>query len=426
MEHTVGIKSDRTLWAWGGNRGGQLGDGTDTPKEAPVQESTGAATWSTISASWEQTIALKSDGTLWAWGDNDYGQLGDGTNIDKDTPTQIGSAMWSAISAGADHTVAVKPNGTLWAWGRNNYGQFGDGSNTDKDTPTQIGATPGALTFVEVSKDTDVGVDGLNGAWSVTVSPDARHVYVAGHDEDAVAVFDRDTTTGALTWVEVHRDGVDGVDGLDGVRSVTISPDGNHLYAASPLDKAVSVYSIATTTGALTWMEVHRDGVDGVDGLDGANSVTVSPDGSHLFTVGYNDDAVAVFRRNPDTGELTFVEVSKDTDVGVDGLNGAWSVTVSPDAHHVYVAGSEEDAVAVFAFGYGTLDSTFGTGGMTTTDFGNGGDAAYELLVIGGAPTLTSVSVPGLSHWGLIALAILMGGVVGLWRWRGWSERHMI
>ena len=95
-----------------------------------------------------------------------------------------------------------------------------------------IGAADPFLTFVEVHKDGVGRVDGLDGADSVTVSPDGSHLYAAGFDDDALAVFSRNSTTGALTFVEVQVDGVAGVDGLDAATSVTVSPGGSHLYAA--------------------------------------------------------------------------------------------------------------------------------------------------------------------------------------------------
>ena len=98
-----------------------------------------------------------------------------------------------------------------------------------------------------------------------------------------------------LTFVEFHKDGVNGVDGLNGTTSVKVSPHGSHLYASGDSDDAVAVFSRNSATGSLTFVEVHKDGVDGVDGLSGASSVTVSPDGSHLYAAGYSDDAVVVF-----------------------------------------------------------------------------------------------------------------------------------
>jgi alpha-tubulin suppressor-like RCC1 family protein len=138
--HTIALRTDGTLWAWGWNNGGQLGNGTTVlTKNTPTQIGTGA-TWSAISAGSLHTVALKSDGTLWTWGENTYGQLGDGTTVNKNIPTQIGTGTtWSAISAGNIHTIALKSDGTLWAWGRNTQGQLGDGTTLAKNTPIQIG-----------------------------------------------------------------------------------------------------------------------------------------------------------------------------------------------------------------------------------------------------------------------------------------------
>ena len=120
-----------------------------------------------------------------------------------------------------------------------------------------------------------------------------------------------------------------------------------------------------------------------VDGLDAAISVTVSPDGKHLYAAGFNDSAVAVFSRNSTTGALTFVEFHKDGVGVVDRLDSALSVTVSPDGKHVCAAGSNDDAVAVFS-------------------------------VAGVSPP---APIPGISQWGLIALAALMSATIA-WRFR--------
>ena len=150
--HTIAIKRHDplyTLWAWGYNASGRLGDGTTTNRTTPTQIGT-ATTWSSVSAGVYHTVAIKTDGTLWAWGYNElYGQLGDGTTTNKDVPTQIGAeTTWSSVFSGEHHTAAIKTNGTLWAWGRNNSGQLGDGTTTDKTTPTQIGT---ATTWSSVS-----------------------------------------------------------------------------------------------------------------------------------------------------------------------------------------------------------------------------------------------------------------------------------
>ena len=164
------------------------------------------------------------------------------------------------------------------------------------------------------------GVDGLAGAVSVTVSPDGNHVYGAGGNDNALAVFSRNSTTGALTYVTTTKDGVAGVEGIVGIRWVTVSPDGDHVYTAASSDHTITVFSRSTTTGALTFVTTSEDGVAGVDGLLAARSVTVSPDGKHVYGTGASDNAVAAFSRNTTTGALTFVTTSKNGVGGVDGL----------------------------------------------------------------------------------------------------------
>jgi 6-phosphogluconolactonase (cycloisomerase 2 family) len=230
----------------------------------------------------------------------------------------------------------------------------------------------GELTFVEMQQNGVGLVNGLDDPWSVTVSPDGKHVYATGHSDDAVVVFSRNDTTGELTFVEVQQDGVGPVDGLDGAVSVSVSPDGNHVYATGVFDHAVAVFSRNDATGELTFVEMQRDGVGGVDGLSGATSVSVSPGGNHVYVTGYGDDAVVVFSRNGTTGALTFVEMQEDGVGGVDGLDDAYSVTVSPDGNYVYATGIRDDAVVAFSRNGTTGALTFADIKMSTNLYSTG------------------------------------------------------
>ncbi len=137
--HTVAIKTDGTLWAWGLNTYGQVGDGTTTNKNIPTQIGTDN-NWSRISAAWDNTIAIKTDGTLWTWGVNHGSEFGDGSIFNYTIPTQVGTdSNWSDINAGHYHTLAIKIDGTLWTWGGNGWGELGDGTTTPKYFPIQIG-----------------------------------------------------------------------------------------------------------------------------------------------------------------------------------------------------------------------------------------------------------------------------------------------
>ncbi|GAB3744628.1 hypothetical protein GCM10027594_23410 [Hymenobacter agri] len=139
--HSLSIHPDGTLWAWGGNGSGQLGDGTTTDRLTPVQIGT-ATTWRTVSAGTNFSLALSADGTLWAWGGNQYGQLGDGTITDQSSPMQVGTDRnWQSVSAGYQFSTAVRADGTLWTWGFNQFGRLGNygSSSTDDRQPGQVG-----------------------------------------------------------------------------------------------------------------------------------------------------------------------------------------------------------------------------------------------------------------------------------------------
>lgn len=138
-EHSAAIKSDGTLWLWGFNAYGQLGDNSILNRSSPVQTVAGGNTWKQVSCGYRQTAAIKNDGTLWAWGNNGYGQLGDNTIVDKSSPVQtIGNAnSWKQVSGGSDFVSAVKTDGTLWCWGLNSSGQLGDNTILSKSSPVQ-------------------------------------------------------------------------------------------------------------------------------------------------------------------------------------------------------------------------------------------------------------------------------------------------
>jgi hypothetical protein len=189
--HSLALKSDGTLWAWGDNLFGQLGDGTTTDRSTPVPVSglTGVVAvaagndyslavksdgtlwaWGStgflprgdvtpmqvpnltgvvaVAATGPNNLAVKSDGTLWAWGWDLAGQLGDGTTPPSpSTPPLLVNLPGGvvAVGAGTSYSMAVKSDGTLWTWGDNSRGQLGDGTRTGRSTPWQLPGLPVGL-----------------------------------------------------------------------------------------------------------------------------------------------------------------------------------------------------------------------------------------------------------------------------------------
>lgn len=140
-KHAAGIKSDGTLWTWGDNTLGQLGDNTTFPRSSPVQV---PGSWSSLGLGGQHTSAVKSDQTLWSWGSNIYGQLGDnnpGGNITRSSPVQVPGTGWSIITGGYYNTYAVTVTGSLYGWGYNAHGQVGDCTVIPRSSPVQIPGT---------------------------------------------------------------------------------------------------------------------------------------------------------------------------------------------------------------------------------------------------------------------------------------------
>jgi alpha-tubulin suppressor-like RCC1 family protein len=167
--HTVAIKTDGTLWGWGYNQYGQLGDSTIAPKNSPVQTIAGGTNWKQVSCGISHTAAIKTDGTLWTWGENTYGQLGDSTTINKSSPVQTicGGTNWKQADIGYWYIAAIKTDGTLWTWGYNNNGQLGDSTTTNRSSPVQTiaGGTNWKQVSCGISHTAAIKTDGTLWTW---------------------------------------------------------------------------------------------------------------------------------------------------------------------------------------------------------------------------------------------------------------------
>ncbi len=163
------MKEDGTVWSWGDNTEGQLGNGTSTRSNTPVQVSNLNSVIA-IAAGGYHCLALKDDGTTWAWGWNSRGQFGDGTTNDSNVPVLSSPLSFInviAIAAGAEHTLVLRSNGQVLACGRNGDGQLGNGTNINSSSPTQVGIVATNIAAIAAGDNHSLALtfDGIVYSW---------------------------------------------------------------------------------------------------------------------------------------------------------------------------------------------------------------------------------------------------------------------
>ena len=308
-------------------------------------------------------------------------------------------------------TFGASPTGTVTITGTAEVGQTLTASNNLADAdglgtityqwyrngqPIQFGGT---------LKDGEGGVDGLWGAGSMIFSANGGLVYITAYADDSVSWFDRNSTTGVLTYVGQIKDEVGGVNRLDGVSNIALSPDGIHAYVVSKIDNAISRYAVDSNTGALSYYGANVDGSNGNSGLDGAQAITLSSDGLFAYAIGRDDDMVSWFSRtqNPSLqGNLTQGGWLKDgPSYGVDGLDSPSSFFLSPDGDHVYVASFGDNAISWY-------DRNSATGALTYQGMAKQGQSGVINL---NSPRFVTLSPDGKHAYVLSYKAI--GGSVG-------------
>ena len=259
--HFLAVKTDGTMWAWGYNSNGQLGLSDTYARSSPVQ--IGALTgWAEVAAGVFSSMALKTDGTLWSWGKNAYGVLGRGTKNpgnDYSSPVQIGAlTTWSKIAMSELTAAAIKTDGTLWMWGFGYQGQLGlgvSGFTASRSSPVQVGAltTWAAVSVTRVSTFA-VKTDGTMWAWGYNGQGRLGLNISSGNRSSPVQI-------GALTtWSKISANVRLG--GAYGGVCLAIKTDGtlwswgNNIYGVLGLGDAV-VRSSPTQVGSLTtWISI--------------------------------------------------------------------------------------------------------------------------------------------------------------------------
>ena len=243
--HVIAIKSNNTLWAWGANDLGQLGDGTVISRSSPVQIGTSPTyAWYDVSAGNNFSAALRDDRLLYVWGLNTSGQLGQITDVtNKSSPVQVLAGSWKAVSAGGTHVVAIDSTNKLWAWGLNTFGQLGILDYASRSSPTQVGTSSWTIISAGNTHTTAITSDSRLFTWGnnavgqlgYTVTPvPYSWTQVAGNADITVAI----RNDGLLfTW---------------GNNATGQLGDGTIISKSSPVQIGTSTWSFVGTIGATT------------------------------------------------------------------------------------------------------------------------------------------------------------------------------
>jgi alpha-tubulin suppressor-like RCC1 family protein len=207
-DHTAAIKTDGTLWTWGRGTFGALGNALQIGDvSTPVTTFAGGTNWKQVSSAVFYTAAIKTDGTLWTWGRGSYGNLGNATtslNISTPVTTFAGGTNWKQVSAGVQYIAAIKTDGTLWTWGNNNTGQLGNATITATSTPVTTFA--GGTNWTKVScggagsnsHTTAIKTDGTLWTWGLGTDGRLGNGVTAGNISTPVTTF-----TGGTNWKQV-------------------------------------------------------------------------------------------------------------------------------------------------------------------------------------------------------------------------------
>ena len=237
LNFSMGLDSSGSIWTWGFNGNGELGLGNTTGRTSPVQVGT-LTNWSKISAANAGWYSIKTDGTLWSCGRGGFGELGNGTATNKSSPVQIGSATdWQKVAGGSYHGLAIRGTdgtGSLWSWGYNNVGQLGLGNTTNRSSPVQVGTL---TNWKEVFGAHDTG--GASQGRSFAIKTDGT---LWGWGHNAQGQLGDGTISNTTSPVQI------------GTLSTWVSASGGNgfsLVMGTTSSGTASIYSMGVNSGAL-------------------------------------------------------------------------------------------------------------------------------------------------------------------------------
>lgn len=260
LYHTAAIKTDGTLWSWGGGRDGQLGKNNTTCVSSPIQTISAGTNWKSVSAGAYHSVSIKIDGTLWSWGSSLNGEMGRSDAVNRSSPVQTVSAgtNWKQATTGGVSSAAIKTDGTLWVWGYGKYGQLGTNNVASRSSPVQtisVGTnwkevSMGILRTAAIKTDGTLWLWGDNGSGAL-----GNNTYEFGRSSPV------QTVSGGTNWKSVSVKGSNGnsigntgaikTDGtlwLWGQNPFGTIGDGTTITRSSP---------VQTISGGTGWREIQ-------------------------------------------------------------------------------------------------------------------------------------------------------------------------
>jgi alpha-tubulin suppressor-like RCC1 family protein len=329
LSHGAGIKTDGTLWIWGNAFNGRLGTNNLLSRSSPVQTISGGTNWRSINASFEHTAAIKTDGTLWLWGGGNYGKIGNNSTINRSSPVQTisGGTNWKSVSLAAAHTAAIKTDGTLWLWGYNGNGRLGTSDFVSRSSPVQTisggtdwkGVSIGLIHSAAIKTDGTLwtwgsnsdGQLGLNAAFGLDIPSPTRIEQIGEPPFDVPSNDWKQVSSGAFHSAAIKTNGTLWLwgDGRDGRLGDNDNKDAN-------LPKQ-------TVSGGNNWRTVE---------LGGDHSMAIKTDGT-LWAWGFNGngrlgDNTSISKSSP------IQTISGGTNwksIGLDSLGGGHSSAIRED-----------------------------------------------------------------------------------------------
>lgn len=328
LNFTCGIKSDDTLFCWGSNGYGQLGDNTTSSRTLPTAVN-GGGTWKSVSNGATHTCAIKSDDTAWCWGYNYYGEVGDNTTVQKNVPTAVsGGSTWKAIGAGNYISCGIKSDDTLWCWGDNYSGALGDNTTTNRTIPT---AVSGGGTWKSVSV----------GYYHVCAIKSDDGIYCWGWNYNRQ--LGDNTTTDRWVPTAIYGGGTWKMVAAGGFHTCAIKSDdtmwcwGNGNYGQLGRNSATSTGVPSATTGGWLWKSVNT----------GMAASCAIRNNDRMYCFGYNVDGA--MGDNTTTNRFIPTEVyGGSTWVSPVAVGGNWVSSIP----YPFSCGIKADS-GLYCWGYG-------------------------------------------------------------------------